>query len=183
MSPADKQQGAEGWQQGYYNSDGHFVCYEYGGEGGGYHSDDGQQGEHAASEPEHTLEDDDGSEDAVEEAVRLSYLSWINEQGMQPRWAALQPAANVFGLNLGPLNAGMHWCRLHGVHGDCCRPDTFSAAVSGAAALHSGEQSSGQTQQGLCPAQMHAGYCSRGSACPLVHGHFCQVQLPHPPHK
>ena len=54
------------------------------------------------------------------------------------------------------------------------RPDTFSAAVSGAAAAHSG-----QAQQGLCPAFLQAGFCARGDACPLTHGHFCQVLSPH----
>ena len=63
-----------------------------------------------------------------------------------------------------------------------CRPGTFSAAVSGAAASHSGAERSGQARQGLCPAHMQAGFCPRGDACPLVHGHLCQVlpsRLPH----
>ena len=88
----EQEQGAEGWQQGwqqgYYNSECHFVYYEYGAdeENTDYYAGEGQLQDCAEGEPEQSAEDD-GSEDAVEEAVRLSYLSWIDEQGAQARWA------------------------------------------------------------------------------------------------
>ena len=88
----EHEQGAEGWQQGwqegYYNSDGHFIYYDYGGGGDdmySYSAGEQQQQDAPGSESEHSAGEDDGSEDAVEEAVRLSYLSWIDEQGTQDR--------------------------------------------------------------------------------------------------
>jgi hypothetical protein len=187
-----------GEEHAYYDENGQHAYYS-GYEGEGYAH---QNGYYEAHEPQ-IIDDDEhefASEDSIQEAVRQSYLGWVGDEGAPEDdrccslWAPAFPALRRLQEVLQRMHAQEQEADAHSSMRaqqlTCCvmlliRPTSFSAAVGrdGAANASSaaGREEGGEVnQQGLCAQHTQAGYCSRGAACPLLHGHYCQVRVPVP---